>query len=296
MRNVNRRSSRRAMTLVELLVVIAIIGLLIALLLPAVQSAREAARRTQCANNLKQIGFGLHNYHDTLKAFPPLTIYNDDSQQGALPSGWWSWLARILPYVEQGPLYDHLHVDQDAVAPFLNCENKQFVSQNLSVYLCPSDPYSANIWTADWGGPEAVAAAHTNYLGCRGKTRIVPGDGVFPAANMDTRIKDIADGTSHTLLVGERPIDNVGEWGWWACGTGFDNNGLADHVLDCSEGLYYGVPGSPDELTHFWSMHRGGASFAFADGSVRFLFYTMDGNAFKNLGSRNGGELPHEDY
>lgn len=102
---------------------------------------------------------------------------------------------------------------------------------------------------------------------------------------------DIADGTSTTLHVGERPVDEIGEWGWWAEGTGLDLHGLADHVLDCSEGLRPGVLGSLQDLTHFWSPHPGGAHFVLCDGSVKFFSYSINHNTFLALGSRDGGEV-----
>ena len=291
MQHSRRRHSCRGFTLIELLVVIAIIAILVALLLPAIQQSREAARRMRCQNNLHQIGVALQNYHDARGAFPPLIVHDaTNSPLTGFPQGWYSWLVRILPEIEQGPLYSQINTDGDAVLPFFNGDNGEQVSKNITVYLCPSDPFGERVWSADTYGP-LLSAAHTNYLGSRGSTRDVPGDGVFPAANISTCMNDITDGTSSTLLVGERPMDEVGEWGWWALGTGFDGHGLADHVLDCSEGLRRGTPGSSADLTHFWSMHHGGAHFLFCDGSVRFLSYSISHDTFLSLGSRNGGEV-----
>jgi prepilin-type N-terminal cleavage/methylation domain-containing protein len=294
MRPLRSERNRTAFTLIELLVSASVIAILLALLLPAVQQAREAARKTSCRNNLHQIGLALHNYHDACNAFPPLNVNDGIPSPTQFPSGWWSWLTRTLPYIDQKPLYDELKPDDDAVLPFLDCVNVTQVSQKIDLYLCPSDPYSERLWSADWGGPGPVSAAHTNYFGCRGSTRTVPGDGVFPAANVCKRIKDITDGFSNTILVGERPEDEVGEWGWWAFGTGFDGDGLADHVIDCSEGLHRGTPGSSNDLTHFWSMHHGGAHFLMTDGSVHFLSYSINHDTFIAMGSRNGGEVNRE--
>jgi prepilin-type N-terminal cleavage/methylation domain-containing protein/prepilin-type processing-associated H-X9-DG protein len=286
------RAASPAFTLVELLVVIAIIGVLVSLLLPAVQQAREAARRTQCSNNLKQIGLALHNYHGVYGAMPPLLVHdNTSSASTGLPRGWWSWLARILPMIEQTALQQRLNLNNDAAEAILFGGPNEEMSLNLTTYLCPSDPYSARRYSADWLVP---AMSHTNYLGCRGSKLQVPGDGMFPASNVSARLRDATDGTSHTLLAGERPLDEVGEWGWWSSGTGFDFHGLADHVLTGAEGLRRGAPGSSDDLTHFWSMHPGGCYFLFADGSVRFLSYSMNHDTFLSLCTRNGGEIVGE--
>jgi prepilin-type N-terminal cleavage/methylation domain-containing protein len=291
-------------SLIELLVVIFIIGLLIGLLLPAVQAARESARRTQCSNNLKQIGGGLQNYHNTYKHFPVVLEHdNVINPLSGYESGWWSWFARILPDIEQTALAGEIDLTSDAVWPFITGRNREQISKNISVFLCPADEYGRKLWIADWGMADdglPLVAAHTNYLGCRGSTRnannwfdrdrFVAGDGAFPATNKFVRVADFLDGTSHTLHVGERPCDEDGSWGQWFGGTGFDGHGLADHVLDCSEGLTKGVRGSSADLTHFWSMHHGGAYFLFVDGSVRFLRYTISDNTFLALGSRSGGE------
>jgi type II secretory pathway pseudopilin PulG len=276
--------------------VIAVISVLIALLMPAVQQAREAARRTQCRNNLKQIGLALHNYHNTHQMFPPVLVtdWTPSARTGFYP-GWWSWYTRILPHIEQTPLYNQIDMTDDFVITI--SDYREQISKNIPIYLCPSDPNGEKVWSTDdwWQGP--VAAAHTSYLGCRGSERITPipgglqGNGLFPATNVGVRLSDITDGASHTLHVGERPTDNAGEWGWWAAGTGFDLHGLADHVMDCSEGLRPGDPNSSADLTHFWSMHRGGAFFLMCDGSVHFLSESINHDTFLALGSRTGNEV-----
>ncbi len=291
----NRRPARSAFTLFDILVVLAIISILTALLLPAVQKAREATRRIKCGNHLKQIGLAVHNYHDSQKVIPFLLTHNSRvSSSTGFTQGWWSWRVRILPYIEQQPLYNSVDISHDAIEPFMASITKAQVSTNIPVYICPSDPFGEQIWSADWGGPEPVAAAHSNYLGCRGSKHDLPGDGVFPATNKNIRFSGILDGLSNTLLIGERPLDSVGEWGWWALGTGFDFHGFADHVLYNSEGLRIGVPGSSDDLSHFWSMHPGGANFVFCDGSVKFISYSIDHNTFQSLGSRAGSEAAVE--
>lgn len=293
MKHTDHRRRRRGFTLIELLVVIGIIALLVALLLPAIQQAREAARRTQCRNNLKQMGLALQNYHDTSGSFPPVLVVNPGpSAQTGYPFGWWSWYLRILPQIEQTPLYEQIDTDDDLILELSTY--REPMSTNVSTFLCPSDPYSERIWSTDgwWQGP--VAAAHTNYLGSRGSNGVIPFNGLFREANEFVQIRDVTDGTSNTLFVGERPVDEAGEWGWWPGGTGFDLNGLADHVLDCSEGLRPGVLGSTADLTHFWSPHPGGAHFLLGDGRVRFLSYSINHETFLALGSRDGNETTGE--
>jgi prepilin-type processing-associated H-X9-DG protein len=168
--------------------------------------------------------------------------------------------------------------------------------------LCPSDPNCRLVYQSDEESSFDEAFALTNYLGCRGSTRQqadsggnypeqMPGNGVFPDVNHVVRLSHVADGTSRTILVGERPADPEAYWGWWAAGRGLDDHALGDHVLDVSEGLREGDLAGEADLLHFWSAHPQGAHFAMCDGSVRFLTYTIDPPTFLALGSRNGGEI-----
>lgn len=255
------------------------------------------SQRRQSQNNLKQIGLALHNYHDRSRSFPPLTVVDWNQP---VPTGWWSWIVRILPDLEEQPLYDRFDLDEDA---WLNChQNKPYTSRRLAVLLCPTDPNNLQIYESDEECPEGEAYALTNYLGCRGNTRQdlppsgfyaheMPGNGVFPDVNQVIRLAQIIDGTSRTILVGERPADPQAYWGWWAAGLGVDEHGLGDYVLDVSEGLHDGDLTAGADLLHFWSAHPGGAHFAMCDGSVRFLSYSIDEKTFLALGSRNGGEV-----
>jgi prepilin-type N-terminal cleavage/methylation domain-containing protein len=134
---------RRGFTLIELLVVIAIIGVLVALLLPAVQQAREAARRVQCRNNLRQIAVALHNYHDRSGSFPPSSVAGGSG----LDTGWWSWIVRVLPEIDQQPLYAQLDLDEDI---WTNCHKyRSYTSTRLAVLLCPSDPHGEQVYQSD---------------------------------------------------------------------------------------------------------------------------------------------------
>lgn len=153
--------------------------------------------------------------------------------------------------------------------------------------------------------PEGQAHALTNYFACRGSIRPefdavdynpyrFRGDGVFPAVTFATRLTDIRDGTSTTILVGEQPAGPWPDLGWWACGSGVDLLGLGDAVLDTADPFRSGhIQGSQDFL-HYWSTHPGGAHIAMCDGSVRFVAYSIDAPTFQSLGSRNGAEVVGE--
>lgn len=290
---------RRAFTLIELLVVIAIIGVLIALLLPAVQAAREAARGMQCKNNLRQIGLALHQYHDSFGNFPPSHVVNYKMYDDGLwpwPPGWWSWHARVLPYLEQRPLFDQVPFDEDTQVQ--HTELSTLTSIRVMTFLCPSDPNRDGIFDRHiiWpdGNEDDMKFAHHNYFGNRGSDRSLPGDGVFPDINLVTALSEIVDGTANTLLAGERPVDTEFWSGWLLNGTGIDGTGLGDSVLDGAEGFFRGTPTRSDpfrDAFHYWSNHPGGAHFLMGDGSVRFVKYTIHHRTFAALCSRNGGEL-----
>lgn len=188
-------SVRKGFTLVELLVVIAIIGILIALLLPAVQAAREAARRMQCTNNLKQIGLALHNYHGTYKTFPPSVIWGypntPEYQLGVLPAPYHhTWCTAILPFMEQQSLYDTVDFR-------LPAWNQPIVGTQVSGLRCPSDSGGLN-QPADTSG-----IAITNYPGSMGYHWWSTQGGVFNIEKI-TKMADIADGTSNSIMVAER--------------------------------------------------------------------------------------------
>jgi prepilin-type processing-associated H-X9-DG protein len=271
---------------VELLVVIAVIGILAGLLFPAVQYARGAARRTVCRNRLRQISVALHSYHDRRGSFPPLSVVD---RSGPEHTGWWSWRVHILPELEERPLYNNIDLREDVWA---NADKyKPCTSQQLTVFMCPSDVQVKRVYETNEFFPAGEAYALASYFGCRGSSDAVPGDGVFPAINQTVRLGSILDGTSQTILVGERPADTNAVWGWWAAGTGVDDEGLGDHVLDAFDGFYAGnLSDTSDDLTHFWSLHPGGAHFAMCDGSVHRIAYTIDHRVYQALASRCGGE------
>ena len=217
-------SARRAFTLIELLVVIAIIAVLIGLLLPAVQKVREAAARSQCTNNLKQIGIGLHMHHDTLGAFPPGYVdgnTNPDSTPDNDVGPGWGWAAFLLPYIEQGNLYNQINFSK-GVTVGSNATVSQTV---LKIYQCPSDPLQQNfgVYDSNFTAPVATVA-HSNYVGCNGWEECfnnaggngqgdgsdglkggfgLAGDGLF-FRNSHFRVADVTDGLSNTIFAGER--------------------------------------------------------------------------------------------
>jgi prepilin-type N-terminal cleavage/methylation domain-containing protein/prepilin-type processing-associated H-X9-DG protein len=291
---------RRAFTLIELLVVIAIIGVLIALLLPAVQRIREAANRVSCANNLKQLALAAHNYHDANRVFPP-GYYR-------APGPWLevrvvTLYVGLLPFIEQDNLerhWDYLRYGNN-LGPYPVAT----ASHVIALAVCPSDdlPWPAvdqNDTTASprhWGLVSYGGNAGTRASG--GETK----DGIFFQASA-VRIGDVTDGTSNTLLFGERrhrdphydrlcPRDPIGTNGWWAYA------GSADVLLGAAVPVNYQVPVTAascdevkaDRLCAFGSRHSGGANFALVDGSVRFLTNTMPLTMLQSLSTRAGGEV-----
>jgi prepilin-type N-terminal cleavage/methylation domain-containing protein/prepilin-type processing-associated H-X9-DG protein len=279
-------------TLLELVVVLAICALLLALLLAGIHRVRDAALRAQCANNLRQIGLALHGYHNAHQSLPPGLRTEQD------PYLYMSWHTRILPFLEQQALWE-LAVTEYALRPIYYAPPRHAgFSIPVSVFVCPAD--GRKVGTV----PEGYQAGLTTYLGVMGSTG-VSHDGLL-YTNSLVRMRDITDGTSNTLAVGERPPSPDLRWGWWYAGLGQDGTGMGDMVLGatavrityrlptCPHGPYQFGPGSLDhlcDLFHFWSVHvGGGAHFLFADGSVRFLPYSA-ASVLPALATRAGGEV-----
>lgn len=291
----------RAFTLIELLVVISIIALLIGLLLPAVQAAREAARRARCVNNLKQIGLALQNYQASFQLFPPGYVSNDDSAGNDTGPGW-SWVAELLPQMEQKPVFDAMNLALSIEDP-ANPTNRLV---QLGVLLCPSDNAPAS-WSAVTRDPSGkpiqtiCQVAEANYVGMYGTSDPgVDGDGIF-FRDSNLGIPGITDGTSQTIAVGERGYA-LGAATWVGSVTGtalfpLDNDGVGYPRVEGAPGMILGHaggnlgPGAPGgEVNQFYSNHPGGVNFQFADGHVAFLKTTMNYQVFRALATCAGGE------
>jgi prepilin-type N-terminal cleavage/methylation domain-containing protein len=308
-------------TLIELLVVIAIIAVLVALLLPAVQQAREAARRTTCKNNLMQIGIAIHNYEHMWEALP-LGSANSTSPIENVRQGYhMGWIPRILPQIDDGVVFEHINFQFGVYSP----ENAEVASQLLSWSRCPSSPEAQGVPIEQEENAESEMipkfAIGTNYAAVYSGT-ISPlsekSNGSF-VLNQGLSSKDIRDGLSHTVFVGEKNFyENKQGWMSGSSGslgtTGFRIN-LVKNALkpngvqpDISLETYFGSPDlSPDQqyldainfpmtqlMPGFSSFHMGGAQFVLGDGAVRFISENIDPTLFQNLGERADGAMLRE--
>ncbi|WP_417382345.1 DUF1559 domain-containing protein [Gimesia sp.] len=292
------KPTRRGFTLIELLVVIAIIAILIALLLPAVQQAREAARRSTCKNNLKQIGLALHNYHETHSVLPSGWI---GVQPGVGPNveygSGWGWGTMILPFMDQSALYKQINFNLDIND---SAQTPGLIDIVMPAYRCPSDPADNTFELEEEGSPGTVLArlATANYIGVFGSEELDDCETVAPGTNCqssglfyqnsNTRFRDITDGTSQTLFVGERRTDATA--GWYSTWVGAVPEG--EETFSRVLGATDHVPNDPAaHFDDFSSHHTGGAQFLFGDGRVRFISENIDKNVYQSLSSIRGGEL-----
>lgn len=294
LRNVARdrrsRVGRKGFTLIELLVVIAIIAILIALLLPAVQQAREAARRTQCRNNLMQLGIAIQNYEMAYSVLPPGSVNAEGPIQDEEKGYHVSWLVQILPYMDQAPAYRHIDFDV-SVYDEKNNEVRQLV---IPSYYCPSD-----------GGRYNDKYTYSNYAGCQNDTEApidMDNNGVF-FLNSSVGFEEIMDGSSSTIFVGEivrpreeRNMDNLG----WMSGTRATLRNAGTRINEELDRFYrrggqqQNEPPQdrgPTYVGGFSSHHTGGAMFTLGDGSVKFLSENIEPEIFQRLANRDDGEL-----
>jgi len=281
---------RNGFTLIELLVVIAIIAILVALLLPAVQQAREAARRSSCKNNLKQIGLAIHNYHDVNNAIPPGWV-DSDPHANVTNRNLLGWMTFILPYVEQSSLYDAISQAGAFEQTWTSVADMTTASATvptpyartvINTYICPSDPMDGiNTKVSNYG--------KSNYTGLGGNAYITnETTGAKPTGsfydNSKVSFRDYTDGLSNTIIVGER--STVTKPGYnkngtiWIGGTSnatyYNNNAIT------TSGDYYSI-NWPAGSWNITSPHQGGAQFVVGDGSVRFLSENIHGMTLQNL-------------
>jgi prepilin-type N-terminal cleavage/methylation domain-containing protein len=314
------RAGRRAFTLVELLVVIAIIGLLVALLLPAVQAAREASRRSQCHNQLKQIGVALHNYADTYKALP----YGSDYGFGQKHT----WAAMLLPFIERQAHYDLF----DFNVAMVHANNTRAVTTAVPTYICPSDPQASDPILKKRGDSPGLNGGTTNptdsamlsYTASMGPTHpdncpLCPNStpsptnwccqgcnfgsygggcgmangtfsGMFGRWPKSIRLRDVTDGLSNTIMAGET-LPGHYVWNGAFC-PNFPVSGMTIPIntMEKDNGVHGGSLILWAITSGYKSMHPGGASFVLGDASLRFLNASIDHQLYANLGTRDGGE------
>ncbi|MCA9017329.1 MAG: DUF1559 domain-containing protein [Planctomycetaceae bacterium] len=306
----------RGFTLIELLVVIAIIAILIALLLPAVQQAREAARRSTCKNSLKQVGLALHNYHETHSTYPPGYIARgvvaSDPSSSETGSGF-AWGTMLLPFLDQAPLYNQLNLNLDAtVSP-----NIALADEAIPIFRCPSDTNQGVFSVTD--GSNTYSLSSANYVGIFGYGSLtsVPGNpdekGIL-FRNSNIKFRDLTDGASNTIVVGERSHQHqfVGattviqaDSTWYAAipnatrPAGMAMASMTEgpaslilgHVGQGGMMTMHHPPNTTNHIANFSSKHEGGAHFLLGDGAVRFLSENMNYDTFRHLGTIRDGNV-----
>jgi prepilin-type N-terminal cleavage/methylation domain-containing protein/prepilin-type processing-associated H-X9-DG protein len=287
-----------AFTLVELLVVITIIGILIALLLPAVQAAREAARRMQCANNFKQAGLALHNYHSAKGCFPTGSM--DMHRVSASAVKLWSWSAYLLPFVEYQTVHDMIDFSQPDY--WTGAGNQSAAAKRIPAYVCPSDPQGVEgVWVS--GATPLPQCGYTNMCGVADSVnayvsaagwpywpRLFPEvDGVMGGVQ-PCAIADINDGTSNTLAIGEVTGKGPGTYVsfFWTADNLLSTKDGINGPYTATGGIYPSGGMGGMYQTGFASYHPGGCTFAMADGSASFISQNISRNILAALTTRNG--------
>jgi prepilin-type N-terminal cleavage/methylation domain-containing protein len=299
-----RSSAPRGFTLIELLVVIAIIAILMALLVPAVQKVRAAAALSQCQNNIRQIAIAAHNYHSQFKSLP----------QGVKPgtTNFLSFEVYLLPYIDQLPMYQKFDFTQRYDAAV-----NMAMGTPPPIYLCPT----AEMRTSQYGAPETVGSAAvftTHYYGVAGPIGANPQTGAayaFLTTNQGNeatqgvlgiqtkvRMKDITDGTSTTLMLGEMSWNKAFYYRAWLRGS-YDDTSTPDRDTTCCRNVANALAstiydgGSNANNVSFGSQHiNGGANFAMADASIRYIMPDVSMRTYLSLASRNGEEVLKNDY
>lgn len=310
-----QRPRRVGFTLIELLVVIAIIAVLIALLLPAVQQAREAARRTQCKNNMKQIGLAFHNYHDTMNCFPVNFAVRGGGGGQAIADTGHSWLTMCLPYIDQANLYNTINHNGPLAG---NAVNIAAASTVIQAFLCASDDGNGNGRLgnrSDYNVSPPGFWGVTNYKACAGSNwawgvwspvstpggknagstdGLNMGNGVLCSnqqnTNGPTRMRDLTDGTTNSFIVGEA-LPARTQWDWWynpnatTATCAIPLNAVLKRPLNVGDW--------PNNYS-FGSKHVGGAHFTMGDGSARFITENIDVNVYRAVATIGSAELVSE--
>lgn len=297
-------NKRRGFTLIELLVVIAIIAILIALLLPAVQQAREAARRAQCKNNLAQLGLALHNYHMTFEMLPPGVVNHSGPIQDK-PDGYHhSWLVQLLPYLDHGPLfaqidptrsvYNQIRQTDDGPLGPNNQRTRELDprAETIAFLSCPSS--SLPVHRVDSATNETIALS--SYAGnySADETAIAADNMGVMFLNSSIDYRDIHDGSSHTIFVGEF-FDRKNSLGWMS-GTSSSLRNVShkiEGINDLQKGQAHGQPPElePGVVGGYGSFHAGGCHFVLGDGSVRFVSSAINPTVYWQLGHRADGAV-----
>jgi prepilin-type N-terminal cleavage/methylation domain-containing protein/prepilin-type processing-associated H-X9-DG protein len=306
------RTSRRAFTLIEVLVVITVIGLLIALTLAAVNQARESGRRIQCVNNLKQIGLALQNYHSAMSVFPPAYIsLVEDFVVDQGPG--WGWGAMILPQLDNGSIYNAINFNLDLLA----LDSQTVRQTNVSVFLCPSSPQGGPVLLQNSINGDIMVddLAPGQYVGSHGQGKVDKelsrSGGIFHR-NISYSVRDISDGSTLTLMVGERsrnladatwvgvprtPAYYCTNPNWPIRDCGFGRGLILAHTGPStpSTQLIFTPNSKSAGMDCYWSLHAGGCNFLFCDGSVRFIRESIHPQTFAALATRSNNEPVSDD-